>query len=334
MAKGIRIQDRDREILKEIINFNGLPASVIIKNHFKTKKYGYARLKLLEKNGYVSNTYYYAQNKKNGKKFAQRISAIYYATSLGCREVDCPTDYRYVVPNEDKLDVTNLVGNLYSRIPNLLSKRQAMEEYGLKGFMPVTCAIPNENPIFIYILGNKLGRNEIGATKNFIESYPAPATHYIISRDFKDRLNIQKANFVLWRLALEYLPNLAKDENYYLNEFLKIIQRELLGIRLLNNTQPLLRVQYGNQVLHLGELISGSNHLRFILQEPPENTIIYSPSRVHFYKIKLKSEKDSFIFYSQKDKGFFRMFLSEKNRMHSVKHKLRMWRNILEKKNT
>lgn len=30
MAKGIRIQDRDREILKEIINFNGLPASVII----------------------------------------------------------------------------------------------------------------------------------------------------------------------------------------------------------------------------------------------------------------------------------------------------------------
>lgn len=216
MAKGIRIQDRDREILKEIINFNGLPASVIIKNHFKTKKYGYARLKLLEKNGYVSNTYYYAQNKKNGKKFAQRISAIYYATSLGCREVDCPTDYRYVVPNEDKLDVTNLVGNLYSRIPNLLSKRQAMEEYGLKGFMPVTCAIPNENPIFIYILGNKLGRNEIGATKNFIESYPAPATHYVISRDFKDRLNIQKANFVLWRLALEYLPNLAKDENYYL----------------------------------------------------------------------------------------------------------------------
>ena len=88
MAKGIRIQDRDREILKEIINFNGLLASVIIKNHFKTKKYGYARLKLLENNGYVSNTYYYAQNKKNGKNL-QRISAIYYATSLGCREVDC-----------------------------------------------------------------------------------------------------------------------------------------------------------------------------------------------------------------------------------------------------
>lgn len=322
MTKGIRIQPRDREILKDIIAFNGLPASVLIKKYFSTKKYGYARLKLLENNGYVSNMYYYAKNKKDGINFAQRISAIYYATSLGCREVDCPTDYRYVVPNEDKLDVSNLVGNLYSIIPSLISKRQAMEKYGLKGFMPLTCVIPNEKPIFIYVLGNKLSRNEIGMTKNFIESYPAPATHYVVSRDFKERLNIPNAHFIPWIFALDYLPNLAKNKDYYLNEFIKIIQKELPGIRLLSNTQPLLRAQYKNQVLHLGELISGSNHLRQILDEPPENTIIYAPTRVHFYSIKFKSEKDSFIFYSQRNQDFFKMFLSNKNRMRTVECQL------------
>ena len=76
MTKGIRIQPRDREVLKDIITFNGLPISVIIKRHFNTRSYGYQRLKLLESNGYVKSIYYYAQNKKDGINFAQRISVI------------------------------------------------------------------------------------------------------------------------------------------------------------------------------------------------------------------------------------------------------------------
>ena len=35
---------------------------------------------------------------------------------------------------------------------------------------------------------------------------------------------------------------------------------------------------------------------RLILQDPPENTLIYTPSRRHFYSVKLK--QGSFLFYS------------------------------------
>ncbi|HHX24280.1 MAG TPA: hypothetical protein GX723_09805 [Thermoanaerobacterales bacterium] len=319
MTRGIRIQPRDKEVINDVIKFNGLPASVIISKHFKTKTYGYERLKLLENNGYLGNMYYYALRKKDGKKFAQRISAIYYATSKGCKEVGCTIDYRYVVPNKDKLDVANLVGNLYSKIPNLLSKRQAMDIYALKNFMPVTCVVPGEKPIFIYILGNKLGRKEVGSVKNFIESNTfSGATHYVVSRDFKERLNILNANYIQWATALEYLPNIAKDKNYYLDEFLRLIKRQLPGIRPLTEPNPLIRAQYKNQILHIGEFITGSNNLRHILDEPPENTIIYATSRNHFHGLKLKNKEDSFIFYSKKDKSFFRMILNKNNRTQSM----------------
>ena len=156
MTKNIRIQPRDKEMLQEIIDFNGLPGPQIIDKFFKTENYGYERLKALEDNGYISKKYYYAQNKKNGKVFPQRISAIYYAMPKGCREVGCTIDTRYVVPDDDKLEVSNLVGNLYSKIPNLLSKRKAIEKYELKNFIPVSCVIPSDNPMFIYVLGNKI----------------------------------------------------------------------------------------------------------------------------------------------------------------------------------
>ena len=324
MIKSIRIQPRDKELLQELINFNGLPGPEIIDKYFKNSKtYGYRRLKELEDNDYIKRKYYYAQNKKDGVKFAQRIAAIYYATGKGCKEVACNIDSRYVIPDDDKLDVTNLVGKLYFKIPNLLSRRQTIAKYELQNFMPISCSIPGDSPAFIYVLGNTIGRYDIGRIKSFIEAdIITNARHYIISRTFPERFLLSNSYFIPWNLALEYLPNIAKDKNCYLNEFLTIIQKELPEIRLLSNIQPLLRAQYKNKVLHLGELVSGSNHLRLILHQPPENTIIYAPSRVHFYGIKLRSEEDSFIFYSQRDKAFFKMILNEKNRMNSVSYKI------------
>lgn len=325
MIKSIRIKPRDKELLQELINFNGLPGPEIIDKYFKNSKtYGYRRLKELEDNDYIKRKYYYAQNKKDGVKFAQRVAAIYYATSKGCKEVGCTIDSRYVIPDDDKLDVTNLLGKLYSKITNLLSRRQTIEKYELQNFMPISCSIPSKSPIFIYVLGNTIGRYDIGRIKSFIEADMIPnARHYIVSRNLPERLLLHKSYFIPWNFALEYLPNIAKDPDCYLDEFLGQIKKQFPGVRFLTKAQPLIRAQYKNQILHIGELISGSNHLRLILHKPPENTIIYSPSRVHFYGIKLRNEGDSFIFYSQRDKDFFRMLLNKNNRMHSVEHQLR-----------
>lgn len=151
MSENIRLQPRDIEVLKRVIDFNGLPASAIIKVFFESEGYGYRRLKQLEENGYLEKTFYYSPRKKDGKVFTQRIGGIYYAAFKCCWELGYTIDPRFVVPDEKKLDVTNLIGKLFAEAPDLLSKRQAVEKYGLKNFMPITCVVPNDNPIFIYI---------------------------------------------------------------------------------------------------------------------------------------------------------------------------------------
>ncbi len=320
MSNGIRLQDRDIELLKRIIDFNGLPGPQIVEIFFNGTNYGYKRLKQLQDNGYLKQMYYYAQNKKNGQLFAQRIAAIYYATSKALSELGYTIDPRYVVPNEDRLDVVNLIGRLFSKIPNLISKRQAIEKYGLKNFMPITCVVPNDNPIFIYILGNKIGRYDVGRIAGFIKSEIFPkARHYIISRTFREKLFLPNAHFVPWIFATEYLPNITKDNNYYLKEFLKITKEQFPEIKLLSYPEPLIKAEYNGKILHIGELISGLNQLRLILEEPPENTYIYAPSRRHFYGVKLK--QGSFLFYSKRDEQIFEMH-TKNNRMYSITYKL------------
>ncbi len=318
MSSGIRLQDRDIELLKKIIDFNGLPGPQIVEIFFNESVYGYKRLKQLQDNGYLKQVYYYAQNKKNNRLFAQRISAIYYATSKTLRELGYTIDPRYVVPKEDRLDVANLVGNLLARIPSLISKRQAIEKYSLKNFMPVSCVVPNDNPIFIYVLGNKIGRYDLGKIAGFIKSEVIPgAKHFIISRKFREKLFLQNAYFIPWSFATEYLPNIVNDHNFYIKEFLSITKKQFPGIKFLSYQEPLFKAEYNGEILHIGELISGNNQLRLILEEPPENTYIYAPSRKHFYGVRLK--QGSFLFYSKKDKQIFKMY-SKNNRMYSIPH--------------
>ena len=79
MSSGIRLQDRDIELLKKIIDFNGLPGPQIVEIFFNESVYG-CKVKQLQDNGYLKQVYYYAQI-KNNRLFAQRISAIYCTTS-------------------------------------------------------------------------------------------------------------------------------------------------------------------------------------------------------------------------------------------------------------
>lgn len=321
MSKNIRLQPRDIKILEKVIDFNGLPSQDIIQKFFNTERYGYERLQLLRDNGYLKRVYYYAPRKKGDQTLAQRVGGIDYATPKALREVGCTIDPRFVVPNEDKLDVTNLVGELFREIPELLSKRQAIEKYGLKNFMPITCAIPHESPVFIYILGSKVGRQEPGRIAGFIKSGTFPdAKHIIVSRTFREKLNIPDAYFIPWIFAPTHLPNLAKDPHYYLKEFLTLAKHQFPGIKFLNSTpEPFIKAEHQGRLLHLSELFSGSNLLRLNLQEPPENTYIYAPSRRHFQGVKLR--KGSFLFYSQEDQGVFQMSLKNK-RMGSLPYKI------------
>lgn len=319
MSENIRLQPRDKEILERIIDFNGLNAAAIINVFFDSQKYGYRRIKQLQNNGYLKQIYYYAQNKKKGQVFSQRIAAIYYATPKALREVGISIDPRFVVPNKEKLDVTNLIGNLFARIPKLISKRQAKEIYGLKNFMPISCVVPLDNPIFLYILGNKVGRQDVGRIVGFIKSDIFPnARHFIISRTFRKKLLLTNSYFIPWTFALEYLQNIVNDNYFYLNKFLEIVEEQFPGIQFLTQPEPLIKAKYQNKILHIGELFSGSNHLRLVLQDPPENTYIYVPSRRHFYGVSLK--QGSFLFYSKQDKETFEMLLRDKN-MYSVPYK-------------
>lgn len=321
MGENIRIQPRDKELIQRIVDFNGLPGKELVDRFFNGSQYGYRRLKLLLDNDYLKSVFYYVPRKKGEKIITQRISAIYYATPKALREIDCTIDPRFVVPDADKLDVSNLVGRLFARIPNLISKRQAIEKYHLKNFMPITCVVEDDNPMFIYILGNTIGRLEIGRIKGFIESGLFPhATHYIVSRTFHKRLFLPNVYFIPWLLAPEVLPNLAQDRNYYLNKIIKIAQETFPGIRLLSSPTPLIRAQYRDTILHIGELMSGLNSVRLILKDPPENTFIYAPSRRQFYGVNLT--QGSFLFYSEKDKRIYEMCLKG-NTMYSIPYQIR-----------
>ena len=316
MCKNIRLQPRDIEVIKRIIDFNGLPISCISNKYFAGSEDGRQRLKLLQNNNYLKQVLYYAPRNKDGKTYTQKVSAIYYATPKALREVNCNIDSRYVIPKEERLDVTNLIGKLFNKIPNLLSKRQTIEKYNLGNYMPIDCSVPNNNPMFVYILGRRIGQRDINTIRNFIKSkIPPNAIHCIISREFKNKLFLPEAHFIPWNMAEHFLPNIARDPYHYLREFLEIVEKQFPGIKHLSTPEPLIKANYQDRILHIGELFSGLNHIRLVLQEPPENTYIYTPNRQCFYGISLK--KDNFLFYSKKDNQIFRMFL-ENSRMRST----------------
>ena len=51
-------------------------------------------------------------------------------------------------------------------------------------------------------------------------------------------------------MAPDFIPDIAKDRNYYLKEFLEIVKRTSRN-KTLTQPQPLIKAQYKNKILHI-----------------------------------------------------------------------------------
>ena len=99
---------------------------------------------------------------------------------------------------------------------------------------------------------------------------------------------MQNAYFIPWSSQQNiYLISLMTTI-FILREFLSITKDSFQESNFYRIKSLYLKRDYNGEILHIGELISGNNQLRLILEEPPENTYIYAPSRKHFYGVRLK----------------------------------------------
>ena len=303
----IRLNDKDLDILKDTGRFNGLSAESIRQVHFAGTTYAWKRLNALYKSGYLERKYYYTLNQtQNGIKHSQRIAAIYYLTPKGLKAISLKIDPRYVVPQDVRLDVHFMISKLYKVLPGLLSKRESMEKYGLKSFMPVTCIYPSTPPVFISILGKDSSPWERSNVLSFFKTKIFPGTYAVISRNFpEEKLLLTDSHFIFWRFAPSIIPKMVQDKEVFLNQFLNVFE----GAKVLAYKEPFVKIQApGYGVLNIAELFSGSTHLMLHLMNPSENTCIYIENLSHLGQ-GVKLEKGSFYVYTREDERFYEIFI-------------------------
>ena len=215
---GIRINEKDKAILADTARFRGLTSETIRHIYFSDSTYAWKRLNALYENGYLDRKYYYEMKKTStGKNHAQRIAVLYFPTPKGLKLIDYKIDPRYVIPENHKLDVHYMVSQLYNSIPKLKSKREAQKEYPLKNYMPVTCVIPQERPVFISILGKNKTYKEESRLIKFIEAKYFHGTYIIISNRFPgEKLQLTDSHYIYHKLAPEVVPKMIMNRNYYL----------------------------------------------------------------------------------------------------------------------
>lgn len=300
-----QLQQRDREILQDLYRFNGLPAEAII-GRFSCRNDGYRRLRILKREGYVARKYYYAKNNNNR---AQRIATIYYVMPKGLKAINIGIDPRMVRPYDDELDVHNLIGRLYLAEPRLLSKRETLKRYDLKGFMPVSCSIPGKPPVFIHILGkDKNSLEEKTWVVSFIEAQILPAEHVIISRNFDKIYLTPEARYIPWDMAVQILPIWSRDRDVYINKLKKYFLT-FYPEAIFFPKDPFIIARTRRGIFHLAELVSGSCFLRMVLASPPPNTLVFVENRRCLEGVNL--EQGSFFVYSEQENQVFEIFLKD-----------------------
>ncbi len=322
---GLWILNRDIEVIADICRFGGLTLKSISKKHFNNN-IGYAseRMAKLYDKEYVSRRYYYAKNVDHKKSYTQRISSIYYPLQKGLNLIGSDVDVRTVKPVSSKLDVTNLISNLYIDIPELLPSRQTRKRYELENFMPVTCSVrcDNKRLFLIHIIGKRKGYNEIAKILSFIKSgilhsrdsknfegfsfKNIDLRHIIVSRNFDKDYIVPGSNFISWSSILEILPNIVIDENYYLTEFLSILKEKYSSLRVVGKKDGYTIAQSTDRTFHVCELFSGSADLKLLLRRPPKNTLIYLPTYHQLYNLPLLS-------------GSATIYSKDNNRYYSIK---------------
>jgi len=301
---GVRLNEKDLAVLKDTARFRGLSAESMRQVHFGGSTYAWKRLGALYEDGYLGRKYYYDLHRTpGGAKHSQRIAAIYYPTPRGLKAIDYQIDPRYVVPNDDKLDIHYMLGKLYTSMPDLLSKREA-QRLGLKSFMPVTCVHPARLPVFISIIGKNKSPWEDSRLINFFKSGIFPGTYIAVSRDFPgEKLLLTDSHFIPWDLAPEIVPKMIGNKNYYLDEFIN----KFKGAEVLGRRGPFIEVRFPERgTFYLGELLTGSTRLMLSLRSPPERAYIFIESVKHLSGVKL--ERGSFLAYARKDKKLYRFF--------------------------
>jgi len=310
--KNIRLTGKDIGALKAMFLFKGLSTYALAEKYYSTLTYARKRLSELKAEGYISSRGYYKAKKiDNGKKQNSRIVNIYYPTYKGIRAIDENMDPRNVEPDKKYLDVANLVSELYRRIPNLLSRRQTLQRFELSNYQPPICSIPTSPPLILYIIGETRWHEEISRTIGFIKVKPELGRHIIISKDYEyGFLTLPNSYFIHWDHALEVVPNLAKDINYYFKEFQEVIAEQFPGAVFLPYEPPYLRVNTGKKIIYVAELISGSNFLRLHLCKPIQNVYVYAfeKSKKSFSGINL--EYGSFAFFSRQEQKLYKAALN------------------------
>ncbi|MDK2836749.1 MAG: hypothetical protein PWP21_1526 [Thermosediminibacterales bacterium] len=274
----------------------------------------------LHKKGYINSMHYYRPDKKPGEKTkVKRVAAICYLTHKGVKALGKDIDPRYVEPQRDKLEVYNLIGKLYEKFPDLISRREAVEKMGIKNFMPLTCIIPSTPPIIISILGRSKSYEDESRIASFAKTRPIEGTYVIISHSFNARYLESDSYFIHWDRALEVMPNIAKERNYYMNEFISILKRQYRDISIYPATSDLfVKARISGRPFFLGELVSGSNRLRFELRNPPDNTYIYIKNRSDLIGVDLEHGK--FYYYLSSENKAYKM----ENRDGEIKTEL-LW---------
>lgn len=310
-----KLPERDRNILIDLYNFNGLPMQSILDKYFGDKTdYGYKRLAVLQERGLINKTYYYVSN----RGAVRRVAAILYITYQGLKflGIDKTVSTANVKPREEGLDVHYMLGSLYTSIPELLAGRTAREKYNLKNYMPITCCYPGTRPVYIFIIGQTPARNEVARFRGFVKSSVYPGDHLVISRRFYKPLGDIPIRFVPWDLAREVVPIGLKNKDHYLEEFRGILRSRFSNIVFGSKHGDFQEVKINNRMYNIGEIFFGNSEgVRQALSNPLNSTLLYTPSRVHFPGIKL--EKGSFLFFSRKDEAFYKMEPNEKSRMVS-----------------
>lgn len=309
-----RITSRDIKLFKDLFRFNGLSGPSIIQKTFNGSTHGYNRLSAFMKDRYIDQTFYYAlHHRKHKKSFTQRICAIYYLKPKGLRVIRKNIDPRYVRPSERKLDVHNLVSNFYMNIPNILSRRETLRQYNLKPFMPVTCCIPSDPPIFIYVSGKDKNFAEDSRIAAFIESGITEAKHIIVSREFSEKFYKPFSYFVSWDSAPFIIPNIINDHHYYERQFVRVLKKYYPTASATFTEGLCTQFKIPDRGTYkTANLVFASNLIRLNLQYPEKDILVSVPSLHHLYGINLKGGE--FIFYSEKDNKFYRMF-AQSNKM-------------------
>lgn len=310
---GIRLNEKDLSILLDTARFRSLSLETIRHVHFDGSTYAWTRLNALYENGYMDRKYYYEIKKTvSGMNHAQRIAVFYFPTPKGLKTIDYCIDPRFVVPDDKKLDVNYMVSQLYRNIPDLLPKREAQEKYPIKNFMPVTCMVPQERPVFISILGKNKGYKEESKLIKFVEAKIFSGTYVIISNRFPGEklLFTDDSYYIHNNLAPEVIPNMLSGWNY-LEEFIikKIKPTSVVGYK-----EPFTQINIpGHGVCNVAELLTGSTRLMLFLRNPPEKTYVYVDSIKQMHGVKLES--GSFHVFSREKQKFYRVYIDEHGKM-------------------